>query len=236
MRTAPNGLKARSASPKTAHGRGPVTGRAVRPGGRPEVLSKPRTETATLCDRLLDEAALLDRVRRGDEQAACSLVNNLRPIILKCVRCRLPRWASEEDLVQTVFAKIFSHLHQFSGAVPLEHWVARIAVNTSLSQIAHESIRPEWSMSELSEDHEAVVQKTSTPGAGEEEMNHAREVVDLMLARLQPQERRIVVLLHLECRSTQEISQLLGISIAAVKVKAFRTRHKMRRLGRRMLQ
>ena len=191
-----------------------------------------RLETATLCDRLLDEAALIDRVRRGDERAVCSLVENLRPVILKCVRCRLPRWASEEDLVQSVFAKIFGHLHQFSGAVPLEHWVARIAVNTSLSQIAHESTRPEWSMSDLSEEHEAVVQNFATSGGAAQERDDAREAVDLLLARLTPDERRIVVLLHLECRSTQEISRLTGMSISSVNVKAFRTRHKMRRWGR----
>jgi RNA polymerase sigma-70 factor (ECF subfamily) len=184
----------------------------------------------------LDEAALIDRVRCGDEQAACSLVHNLRPIILKCVRCRLPRWASEEDLVQSVFAKIFGHLHQFSGAVPLEHWVARIAINTSLSQIAHESVRPEWSLSDLSEEHEAVVHNVATSEVGSEERNHACEVLDLMLARLKPEERRIVVLLHIERRSTQEISRMLGVSISSVKVKAFRTRHKMRRLGRRLLK
>jgi RNA polymerase sigma-70 factor (ECF subfamily) len=189
-----------------------------------------------LCERLLDEAALIDRIRRGDEQAACSLVENLRPLILKCVRRRLPRWASEEDLVQSVFAKIFGHLHQFSGGVPLEHWVARIAVNTSLSQIAYETIRPEWSMSDLSEEHEAVVQKIATAETGAEEMEYSREVLDLLLAHLKPDERRIVVLLHVECRSTQEISRILGVSISSVKVKAFRTRHKMRKLGRRLIK
>jgi len=229
MRTAPEIAKARNATKTLASDRGVSSGRMLGLG----IGARRRPESATSCDRLLDEAALIDRIRRGDEQAACSLVENLRPIILKCVRCRLPRWAGEEDLVQSVFAKIFSHLHQFSGAVPLEHWVARIAVNTSLSQIAHESVRPECSMSDLSEEHEAVVQKITTSEAGTEE--HSREVLDLLLARLKPDERRIVVLLHIEQRSTQEISRILGVSISSVKVKAFRTRHKMRKLGRRLL-
>ena len=231
MRTALQRLPVGNTALGISRSRATATGRAARPG-----KSRGQVESATLCDQLLDEAALIDRLRAGDEQAACSLVENLRPIILKCVRCRLPRWASEEDVVQSVFAKVFGHLHQFSGAVPLEHWVARIAVNTSLSQIAHESIRPEWSLSDLSEEHEAVVQNVATPEAGSEERNHACEVLDLMLARLKPEERRIVVLLHIERRSTQEISRMLGVSISSVKVKAFRTRHKMRRLGRRLLK
>src|ERR1041385_8609548 len=68
-------------------------------------------------ESLLDDAILLDRVAAGDEGSARILVDRLQPTILKCIRRRLPRWTSEEDLVQTVFAKVFSKLHQFSGSV-----------------------------------------------------------------------------------------------------------------------
>ena len=44
----------------------------------------------------------------------------------------------EEDLCQMIFIKVFQKLSQFSGKVPLEHWVSRIAVNTCLNQIESE--------------------------------------------------------------------------------------------------
>ncbi len=187
------------------------------------------------CDQLLDEAALIDRIKRGEEAAANALVEVMRPVILKCIRHRLPRWSSEEDLVQSIFAKVFSKLHQFSGSVPLEHWVARVAVNTSLSQIGHEAVRPELRMSDLSEEQELVLENRIETQDGSQERDYAREVVELLLARLEPDERLIVTLLHIEQRSTQEISQLTGLSVSLVKVRAFRTRHKMRRLARKLL-
>jgi RNA polymerase sigma-70 factor (ECF subfamily) len=187
------------------------------------------------CDRLLDEAALIDRIKRGEEAAANALIELMRPVILKCIRNRLPRWSSEEDLVQSVFAKVFSKLHQFSGSVPLEHWVARVAVNTSLSQIGHESVRPELRMSDLSEEQELVLENRVEVQDSSREKDDAREVVELLLARLEPDERLIVTLLHIEQRSTQEISQLTGLSVSLVKVRAFRTRHKMRRLASKLL-
>jgi len=164
------------------------------------------------------------------------MIERLRPTILKCIRRRLPRWMDEEDLMQNVLAKVFSHLHQFSGSVPLEHWVSRIAINTSLNQIDYESVRPELRMSDLSEEQEAVLQNRSTVDEGAQDRNYAREALELLLARLKPDERLIITLLHLEQRSTQEISQMTGLSISLVKVKAFRTRHKMERLGRRLLR
>jgi RNA polymerase sigma-70 factor (ECF subfamily) len=188
------------------------------------------------CERLLDDAALIDRWKRGDQDAAASLVQQLRPTVLKCIRRRLPRWASEEDLTQTVYAKVFSHLHQFSGSVPLEHWVARIAINTSLNQIDYESVRPEMRMGDLSEEHETVLLNSARAPGDNEDGNYAREAMELLLAQLKPEERMIVVLLHIEQRSTREISQLTGLSISSIKVKAFRTRHKMERLGRKLLR
>ena len=202
----------------------------------PATPSARRTCATATCEQILDDAAWLERIRRGDEQAASQMVERLRPTILKCIRRRLPRWMDEEDLMQNVLAKVFSHLGQFSGSVPLEHWVSRIAINTSLNQIDYEAVRPEMRMSDLSEEQEAVLQ--NRPGASEpaDDRDHAREAIELLLAHLKPDERLIITLLHIEQRSTQEISELTGLSISLVKVKAFRTRHKMHRLGKRLLR
>src|ERR1041384_4693194 len=90
-----------------------------------------------------DAAALVAAARRQDETAARELVRRLYPLVLKLVRSHRPRRTSEEDLCQMIFIKIFQKLSQFSGKVPLEHWVSRIAVNTCLSQIESERVRPE---------------------------------------------------------------------------------------------
>lgn len=195
-----------------------------------------RASGGSSCSHLLDDAAWIARIQRGDEQAVSTMIERLRPTVLKCIRRRLPRWMDEEDLMQNVLAKIFSHLHQFSGSVPLEHWVSRIAINTSLNQIDHEAVRPEMRMSDLSEEQEALLQNRCTVEDANEDRCYARQAIDLLLAQLKPDERLIITLLHVEQRSTSEISQMTGLSISLVKVKAFRTRHKMRRIGQRLLR
>lgn len=180
----------------------------------------------------LDDATWVARVLEGDEAAARSLVQRLYPTVIKSVRSHLPRRTQEEDLTQAVFAKIFRKLDQFSGLVPLEHWVSRITVNTCINQLKHEAARPELRMGDLSEEEEAVVQhlassKAELPG---ERSSAAREILEKLLARLKPDDRLVVTLLHLEERSTEEISRRTGWSVALVKVKAFRARHKMRKI------
>jgi RNA polymerase sigma factor (sigma-70 family) len=184
------------------------------------------------------DAAWIARVRQGDEDAAGALVERLYPTVLKSIRCHLPPRTSEEDLTQAVFAKIFKSLHQFSGGVPLEHWVSRITINTCLNQLKHERGRPELRMSDLSEEQEAVVQHLACTTAelpGDQGRN-ARELVERLLAPLRPDDRLVITLLHLEERSVKEVSRMTGWTVSLVKVKAFRARRKMRGLWQTLVK
>ena len=110
--------------------------------------------------------------------------------------------------------------------------MSRIAVNTCINQLKHETVRPELRMSDLSEEQEAVVQHLACtndelPGG---RGPAARELVEKLMTRLKPEERLIITLVHLEERSTEEVRRLTGWSIPLVKVRAFRARRKMQKL------
>jgi RNA polymerase sigma-70 factor (ECF subfamily) len=179
----------------------------------------------------LDVKACVERVLRGDEDAARALMTHLYPLVVKLVRAHLPRRTSEEDLVQTVFMKVFSRLEQFSGAAPLEHWVSRITVNTCYGQLQHERVRPELRWADLSEEEESVVRAL---GSTDEELPAseqvaARDLVNRLLSHLSAGDRLVVTMLHLEGRSVAEISQATGWSATLVKVRAFRARRHLRK-------
>lgn len=178
-----------------------------------------------------DDLAWIGLVQRGDEDAARALVQRLYPTVIKLVRCHLPRRTSEEDMVQAVFAKVFNKLRQFTGRGRLEHWVARITINLCLNQIQHEAVRPELRMGDLREEEEAVVQRLACTqdDLTVEQNKAAAELLEKLLATLKPDQRLVITLLHLEERSTKEVSQMTGWSVPLVKVKAFRARQKMRK-------
>ena len=186
----------------------------------------------------LDVRACVRLVQQGDEQAARDLLNHLHPLVLKLVRAHLPRRSSEEDLVQIVFMKVFAKLDQYSGAVPLAHWVSRITVNTCLNQIQHERIRPELRWADLSEEEEQVIQAVATnadellPGQD----LAARELIEKLLAHLDPPDRLVVQLMHLEEKSVEEVRQITGWSASLIKVRAFRARHKLKKHLERLLK
>src|SRR5437588_9493864 len=109
-----------------------------------------------------DAAELVQAALRYDDEAGRALVRRLYPLVAKMVPSHRPRRTSEEDLCQMIFIKIFQKLDQFSGKVPLEHWVSRIAVNTCLSAIESERIRPELRHADLSEEQQAVIENLAS--------------------------------------------------------------------------
>jgi RNA polymerase sigma-70 factor (ECF subfamily) len=197
-----------------------------------QIIEKPVTITAPfLSEPELDVAACVRRVRQRDEDAARQLLNHLYPLVMKLIRAHLPRRTSEEDLAQTVFMKIFGNLEQYSGAVPLEHWVSRIAINTCLNQLRVEKVRPELRWSDLSEEETHVLETLASTRSDlpPSERIASRDLVDKLLETLTPADRLVIRLLHLEERSVDEVKTLTGWNRSVIKVRAFRARQKMRK-------
>lgn len=184
----------------------------------------------TVSEPCLEEAACIERVRQGDEDAARQLFNHLYPLVLRRVRAHLPRRTGADDLIQIVFMKVFANIDQYSGAVPLEHWVSRIAINTCLNQIAAEKIRPELRMADLSGEQFEVVENLAATAAElrPDQSLAARELVEELLQLLDPRDRLLMTLLHLEGHSPQEVERITGWNGIVIRVRAFRARKKLR--------
>jgi RNA polymerase sigma-70 factor (ECF subfamily) len=177
-----------------------------------------------------DVSALVQAALAHDDEAERELVRHLYPLVARIVGAHRPRRTSAEDLCQMIFIKVFQNLSKFSGKVPLEHWVSRIAVNTCLNQIASEKVRPEIRHADLNEGEAAVIEQlaTSSEDVNPDDRFAARDLVEHLLERLKPAERLVIDLLYLKGHSVEEVRQLTGWSAALVKVRAFRARQKMK--------
>ncbi len=183
-------------------------------------------------DEPFDVAGCLQRVRQRDQAAARELVDHLYPLVIRIVRSHLPRRVAEEDLSQEVFMKMFTRLDQYQGAVPLTHWVSRIAVTTCIDHLRAQKRRPEFRWADLSENEADVLDAVLT-GENDVPANDtlaAHELVHKLLEQLKPDDRMVIQLLDLEQKSIAEISNLTGWNASLIKVRAFRARRKLQKL------
>ncbi|MBT5063352.1 MAG: hypothetical protein HOM65_13045, partial [Verrucomicrobia bacterium] len=98
----------------------------------------------------------------GDEVSAKHLMDFLHPQVMSIVRARLPRRGCVEDLSQDIFIRIFRKLEQYSGKVPLKHWVSRIAVNMCTNAYHKAKANQELRLADLGEEEAMVIESLST--------------------------------------------------------------------------
>ena len=183
-------------------------------------------------DESLDLTGCLVLVRAGDQAAARELVDHLYPQVIRIIRRHLPRRVLEEDLAQEIFMKMFARMDQYNGAVPLPHWVSRIAVTTCIDHLRAQKRRPEFRWADLSEKEaevlDAVITNENEVAPGDAMEVH--ELVYKLLEQLKPEDQLVIRMLDLEQKTIVEISELTGWNKPLVKVRAFRARRKLRKL------
>src|SRR5271170_6618484 len=183
-------------------------------------------------DEAMDVDGCLRRWKEGDEAAAEELIRHLFPVISKIVRTHLPRRDDEKDLIQEILMKTFAKLHQYKGDAPITHWVSRLALTTCLDRLRAQKIRPEVRHSDLTPEESDVFDAAwltgSSPDAGD--AIAARDLVDKMLSSLSPEDRSLILMVDLEGRSLQEISETTGWSVSKIKMRLFRVRPQLRQM------
>lgn len=183
------------------------------------------------------DGELVRMVRSGDEEAARRFFRLLYPSVFKIVRNHLPARNTEEDLCQMIFLKVFSKLDQYSGRLPVSHWVSRIAVNTCLNEIKKHKNRLEIWEADLAGEGDSLLSRIMDASQdGQNRAADARELVSRLLALLAPADRLIISLLYAEGHSVAEVSALTGFSNAVIKIRAFRARQKLNRAFQKLNQ
>jgi RNA polymerase sigma-70 factor (ECF subfamily) len=182
------------------------------------------------------EAALVERLKAGDDEAFEQLVRLHGPAMTAVIRRYLPSESDANDALQEAFLSAFKAIEHFQGAAGLGTWLHRIAVNAALMKLRTRRRKPETSIDDLlpkflEDGHREVAASTRTLApdriAENEETRHAvREAI-----RKLPESFRTVLLLRdIEERSTEETAELLGLSVANVKTRLHRARQALAEL------
>ncbi len=174
------------------------------------------------------------RVQRGDVERYAVIVNTFNHRISMEIARRAP-WRDVEELTQDVFVRAYRALPSFSHRGPFEAWLLQIARRTCQdfwrrryrSRVRYES--------ELTDSQQAWIQQVAAERSGREaEAAEQREmtlqVLEKAMNRLTPDDRVLIALLEMENRSIRETAAHLKCSETALRVRAFRARHRLRNI------
>ena len=87
----------------------------------------------------MDDAALVEALRAGDETAFMALVDRLQPQMLRIARMYVSTLSVAEEVVQEAWVGVLKGLNAFEGRSSLRTWIFRILVNTAKTRGQRES-------------------------------------------------------------------------------------------------
>ncbi|MCZ6782774.1 MAG: sigma-70 family RNA polymerase sigma factor [Proteobacteria bacterium] len=184
----------------------------------------------------IDEAALLARLREGDDKAYETLVRAYTGRLLAVARRFLGSEEDAQDAVQDAFLSAFRAIDRFQGGSRVSTWLHRIVVNACLMRLRTRRRKPEQSIEELLprflEDGHVEV-PTAPWKAGADHLLETRENRDQVreaIGQLPENYRTVVLLRDIEEFDTDQTAEALGISRAAVKTRLHRARQALRTL------
>ncbi len=164
---------------------------------------------------------IIQRVLAGNRDAFKTLIQRYTDPLYRHALCMTGSPDVAEDILQLSFIKAYQHLAEVRGR--FDAWVFRIVANGCKDWL--KNIR----RSHLSYDEDDQPSGYATP---DEELDRTelRTDLDRALATLPASLREAFVMKHVEGRSYEEMADLLGTTVGALKMRVHRAREALQAL------
>lgn len=181
-----------------------------------------------------DEAALIEELRAGSEEAFAWLIARYHQPIYSLLARTVQNRADAADLTQEVFVKVFRGVGGFHGESSLRTWIYRIALREASNQrrwwMRHkqQEVPIEQAMTESDESapirlKEMLIDPSESPfEAAVHAENRAR--VEAALANVPEPYRTTLILRDIEGFVYEEVAEMQGVNLGTVKSRLVRGR------------
>jgi RNA polymerase sigma-70 factor (ECF subfamily) len=185
-----------------------------------------------------EDRELLARVITGDAGALETLMTRYSARVYRLAYGITRSAPDAEEVVQDVFLQMIDKGAGFEGRAALSSWIYRITTNLSLNKRRGKRREVETSLDELlptflPDGHRAgeraflVTDWSATPDR-ELLSGESRRIIEAALDRLPEHYRAVLVLRDVEELSNEEVAQVVGDTVAAVKTRLHRARMALR--------
>jgi RNA polymerase sigma-70 factor (ECF subfamily) len=192
----------------------------------------------------LDDAELVRRVRAGDRAAFAGLVRRHGGALLRFARVFVRDESVAEEVVQDTWMAVLDGLDGFEGRASFKTWLYRILANRARSRASREGRSVPFSALPGREDDESALDAERFDAAGmwrdppvgwtDETPERlaleaeTRGVMEAAVAALPPAQRAVLVLRDEDGLETEEICNLLDLTVTNQRVLLHRARARVR--------
>ncbi|NOY00133.1 MAG: sigma-70 family RNA polymerase sigma factor [Verrucomicrobia bacterium] len=173
--------------------------------------------------------ALMMKVKQGDIAAFEEIVEIHQGAVIGTVAKMLGGMGDAEDISQQVFIRIWKSAGRYKPSAKFTTWMFTITRNLVFNEMRRRQRKPAVSMDEREEEYNLLApdENTATPDQQALE-NELIKAIDTAIQALPEKQRLAVILRRYEDRSYEEIAEVLGMSLSAVKSLLFRARAQLK--------
>lgn len=179
------------------------------------------------------DLVLIKKIQKGDELAFMELLEKYETKVFHLAMRFTRNHEDAEEVLQDVFSTIHRKLHLFEGKSAFSSWLYRIVVNAAFMKLRKRRQQPAISLEDLAPtvrqqflDGDSITNNQTDEYTLNREM---REILREAINRLPDQYRDVFVLRDVNGLSNQEVSEILSLSIPAVKSRLHRSRLMLRK-------
>jgi RNA polymerase sigma factor (sigma-70 family) len=176
--------------------------------------------------RNLSDQEIIDSVRKGNDSDYSIIINRYKNKAFSMLKRMLKNEFDAEEVLQDCFLKAYNSLNSFKGEAKFSTWFYRIVYNTALTRLSSQKRKTEAEMTSV-EDH---LDLESHYNADDVEKKDLQEFVRDIITKLPERYSAIITMFYLNEMSIEEISEVMQITVANVKVMLHRSRNSMRDL------
>lgn len=194
-----------------------------------------RTHARDLADKTRDDRELVEALQRGEQGAVETLVDRYGGWIYRVARRLLGDPRDAEEVTQDVLLIVVQKVQTFRGEAAFSSWLYRIAANAAYQRLRSRRARAEVPLEPflpVFDDDGRLAEPVADWSAQLEDpavAAEARAALERAIAHL-PDDYRVVILLRdVEELPNEEVADVLGLSVAAVKSSLHRARLVLRR-------
>lgn len=172
---------------------------------------------------------LMERIGAGDHEAFRCLVERHQNAVIGTVAKMLGNPSEAEDIAQQVFLRIWKNARRYRPDAKFTTYLFTITRNLVFNETRRRSRKKEVSADEREENsHQTLEASPDRQPDAELLQAELQTAVDEAIASLPETQRMAVVLRRYEQLSYDEIAEVLGLSVSAVKSLLFRARTALR--------
>lgn len=178
-------------------------------------------------ERFERDMQLVQRLRQGDESAFRELVAVYTPRLHPFIRDVVKDSEEAEDVLQTVFWRVWKRIESFREESSFSTWIYRISLNAAIDWRKHRRVDRSQSCENPAD--LGVADDTRGPAEQASSRDLSAKVRAAML-QLPEKFRTALVLREIEGMSYEEIAHEMNIALGTVESRIFRARAKLARL------